>query len=182
MYFAHDTEWALAGAAALVNTYSGGVELLPDRAAFDAWLERYPFTGKHLRTVAELDSVRALRPRLRSIWQTAADPSTAAQIVNDILGETNARPYLTRHDEFDWHLHVTESNAPLADRIGAEAAMGFVDLIRMADLDRLRICAADDCDDVLVDLSRNRSRRFCEAGCGNRTNVAAFRARQRSET
>ena len=47
-----------------------------------------------------------------------------------------------------------------------------------SELDRLRVCAADDCDDVLVDLSKNRSRRFCEAGCGNRANVAAYRARQ----
>jgi predicted RNA-binding Zn ribbon-like protein len=57
--------------------------------------------------------------------------------------------------------------------------MGFVDLIRSDDLGRLRVCAADDCDAVLVDLSRNRSRRYCDTGnCGNRTNVAAYRARR----
>jgi predicted RNA-binding Zn ribbon-like protein len=59
-----------------------------------------------------------------------------------------------------------------------EAAMAFMDVIRMKQLDRLRRCAADDCDDVLVDLSKNRSRRFCDSGCGNRMNVAAYRARQ----
>ena len=47
-------------------------------------------------------------------------------------------------------------------------------------LDRLRRCAGDGCDQVLVDLSRNRSRRFCDAGCGNRANVAAYRARRRA--
>ncbi|MEO6955771.1 MAG: CGNR zinc finger domain-containing protein [Antricoccus sp.] len=31
-----------------------------------------------------------------------------------------------------------------------------------------------------MDLSRNRSKRFCEGGCGNRTNVAAYRARARN--
>jgi predicted RNA-binding Zn ribbon-like protein len=31
---------------------------------------------------------------------------------------------------------------------------------------------------VLVDLSKNRSRRFCEQNCGNRANVAAYRARR----
>ena len=41
--------------------------------------------------------------------------------------------------------------------------MAFVDVIRTGELDRLRVCAADDCDDVLVDLSKNRSRRFCDA-------------------
>jgi hypothetical protein len=59
-----------------------------------------------------------------------------------------------------------------------EAAMAFVDVIRGKELDRLRICAADDCQDVLVDLSKNRSRRFCGGSCANRTNVAAYRARK----
>ena len=44
--------------------------------------------------------------------------------------------------------------------------------------DRLRECAAVTCHDVLVDLSKNRSRRFCEQNCGNRANVAAYRARR----
>jgi predicted RNA-binding Zn ribbon-like protein len=86
---------------------------------------------------------------------------------------------LTKHDDWDWHLHVTEPEASLAHRMGAEAAMAFVDLVRTNDLDRLRHCAADDCDAVLVDLSRNKSRRYCSTGnCGNRMNVAAYRARR----
>ena len=59
-----------------------------------------------------------------------------------------------------------------------EAAMAMVDVIRTDELSRLRHCAADDCSGVLVDLSRNRSRRFCSTACSNRVNVAAFRARQ----
>ena len=39
---------------------------------------------------------------------------------------------------------------------------------------------ADDCADVVLDLSRNRSRRYCSTTCGNREAVAAYRARQRS--
>ena len=42
------------------------------------------------------------------------------------------------------------------------------------------LCAAPDCDFVVIDLSRNRSRRFCDSGCGNRANVAAYRARRRA--
>ena len=38
--------------------------------------------------------------------------------------------------------------------------------------------AGDGCERVIVDLSKNRSRRFCEAGCGNKANVAAYRARR----
>jgi hypothetical protein len=40
-----------------------------------------------------------------------------------------------------------------------------------------------DCDQVLVDLSRNRSERYCDARtCGNRVHVAAYRARRRAGT
>nr|MBA2307838.1 CGNR zinc finger domain-containing protein [Pseudonocardiales bacterium] len=44
------------------------------------------------------------------------------------------------------------------------------------------ICAAEDCRDVLVDLSKNHSRRFCGTSCANRTNVAAYRARKQRLT
>src|SRR4030095_5663457 len=130
------------------------------------------------RTLEELESVRALRPRLRRFW-TVADRDEAAALVNEILGEADARPYLARHDEWDWHLHVTRPDAPLADRVADEDAMAFFDLIRADALGRLRICAAEDCEDVLVDLSKNYSKRYCDTGdCGNRTHVAAYRARQ----
>lgn len=186
MYFAHDSEIALVEAAALVNTLSGGVDpasgtdALAERAGLDEFFRRYPFSGTHLGTEAELSSVRELRGRLRTLWD-AADRGEAAAIVNDILRQADARPYLSKHDQWDWHLHVTEPDAPLAQRIGAEAAMGFLDLIRADDLDRLKICSAEDCTAVLVDLSRNTSKRFCDTGnCGNRINVAAYRARKRT--
>ena len=40
-------------------------------------------------------------------------------------------------------------------------------------------CASPTCRDVFVDLSRNRSRRYCDSRtCGNRLHVAAYRARR----
>jgi predicted RNA-binding Zn ribbon-like protein len=30
---------------------------------------------------------------------------------------------------------------------------------------------------VVIDLSKNRSKRFCDGGCGNRAAVEAYRAR-----
>ena len=179
MYFAHDTELSLAEAADLVNTLSDGEDTLSDQAGLDSYFLRNQFSGAHLRTDEELSSVRALRARLRSLWD-ATDRDDAARIINEILREADARPYLSRHDQWDWHLHVTEPDAPLAHRIGAEAAMGFLDLVRADDLGRLKRCAAEDCSAVLVDLSRNSSKRYCDTGnCGNRANVAAYRARKR---
>lgn len=173
MLFAHDTEVALAAAAALVNTEDDGrLDGLP---GLNAFIAEWGWTGSRRHTEAELESVRALRPRLRRVWHTDVDGAVA--MVNGLLREFNALPQLVKHDEWDYHLHATSPDQPLADRMVVEAAMAFVDVIRTGELDRLRVCAADDCENVLVDLSKNRSRRFCEAGCGNRANVAAYRAR-----
>jgi predicted RNA-binding Zn ribbon-like protein len=43
------------------------------------------------------------------------------------------------------------------------------------------VCAAQNCDSVHVDLSKNRSRRFCSTTCANRVNVAAYRSRQAAQ-
>ncbi len=46
--------------------------------------------------------------------------------------------------------------------------------------ERLRRCEAPDCRRAFVDLSRNRSRRYCDSRtCGNRLHVAAYRARRK---
>ena len=176
MLFAHDTEIALASAAALVNTAREDTDLLPDVAALDEFVQAWGWTGERTHDQAELDAVRQLRPRLEKLWELNEDE--AAALVNALLREANALPQLVKHDIWDYHLHATPSDAPLADRMAVEAAMAFTDVIRTGQLDRLRICAADDCQSVHVDLSKNRSRRFCSTSCSNRTNVAAYRTRQ----
>ena len=176
MVFAHDTEVALAAAAALVNTSSPDEELLPDQAALDEFFRAYGWSGKRVHTKAELRSVQDLRPRLRRLWE--ADEDEVVEIVNTLLRESNALPQLVRHDEWSYHLHATPSVAPLATRMAVEAAMAFVDVVRSGELSRLRICEYPDCGNVVVDLSKNRSKRFCDAGCGNRAAVTAYRARK----
>jgi len=176
MIFAHDTEVALIGAAALVNTADGATERLPDVAALDAFVRHWGWTGRIERSEAELAAVRALRPRLRQFWQLGEDEVVA--LVNQLLRDASALPQLVKHDGWDYHLHASPSDAPLASRMAVEAAMAMVDVVRGKELSRLRICDAADCDFVVVDLSKNRSKRFCDNGCGNRTAVAAYRARK----
>lgn len=175
MTFAHDTDDALVASAALVNTLYDGLLITVDD--LDSFLDRHAFTGARAHDHAELQSVRDLRPRLRAFWNGDLDANAA--LVNDILTEYRALPQLVRHDDVPWHIHAVPFDAPLARRMAVEAAMAMADVVRSNELGRLRICAADDCGDVLVDLSRNRSKQFCEGGCGNRTNVAAYRARSR---
>ena len=180
MLFAHDTEVALAAAAALVNTGRGDADLLPDIAALDEFVQAWSWTGKRAHDQAELGAVLRLRSRLEQLWELNED--AAAGLVNALLREANALPQLVKHDIWDYHLHATPSDAPLADRMAVEAAMAFTDVIRTGQLDRLRLCAADDCRGVHVDLSKNRSRRFCGTSCSNRTNVAAYRIRHAAKS
>ena len=182
MVLGHDTARDLVGAAQLVNTAVRGEETLTDIGALEVFLDKAGFIGRRDGTEAELRQVRALRPRVRAAW-AAPDTGTVVELANRLLREAHARPWLIDHDGWGWHLHVTEMDAPLVDRLAAEAAMAIADLIRAGELDRLRVCAAEDCDAVLVDLTRNRSRIYCDTGnCGNRQHVAAYRARQRGSS
>jgi predicted RNA-binding Zn ribbon-like protein len=177
--FAYDTELGLQAAAALVNTASyDALERLDTVADLDAFVARWGWTGSRKHTKAELQAVQELRPRLGAIW--TADEDGVVEIVNGLLREAHALPQLVTHDEWPYHLHAWTPDHQLADRMAVEAAMAVVDVVRTGELDRLRVCAADDCEDVVVDLSKNRSRRFCDSGCGNRANVKAYRERQRA--
>src|SRR6201998_4344488 len=181
MLFSHDTELTLRAAGALINSDRVGGEQLGDQAALDAYLNSYGWTGRRDHDDAELAAVHVLRTRLGRIWAFANDEKRAVEQVNALLSDTGASPWLTRHKEMpQWHLHLAAVRDPLAQRMGAEMAMALADLVRAGELRRLKICAAPDCDAVVMDLSRNRSRIFCDTGnCANRQHVAAYRKRHR---
>ena len=176
MVFTHDTEASLLAAVALVNT-AAEPDTLTTREALVEFLDEHEFTGTRLGDDAELASVRDLRPRLRAIL--TSDRDVAAGLVNDLLGEEHALPQLVRHGGHDWHIHAVAADAPLASRIAVETAMAMIDVIRADEMSRLDLCADPDCDGLVLDLSRNRSRRFCSTTCTNRAAVAAYRARRR---
>ena len=178
MLFAHDTEVSLAFAATLVNTdvnAGSDIDQLPDVAALDELMSSWNWTGSRTHDAAELQAVRELRPRLRKIWES--DKDEVVVLANGLLLEFQALPQLVKHDEWDYHLHATPSDAPLATRMAVEAAMALVDVVRIDELDRLRICGNYDCSDVFVDLSRNRSKRYCDLSCSNLAAVRAYRSR-----
>ncbi|HET6549666.1 MAG TPA: CGNR zinc finger domain-containing protein, partial [Solirubrobacter sp.] len=74
--------------------------------------------------------------------------------------------------------HAVPSDAPLYRRVAVEVAMAMIDLIRTDELSRLAVCIDDRCEGLVLDLSRNRSRRYCSTACANRNAVAAYRARR----
>src|SRR5215207_7035799 len=175
MLFAHDTEAALLAAVALVNSGEDPDTLASTRQLADFFVE-HTYTGRLDGSEAELEAVRALRPQLRSLMTSSRDD--AVEIVNRMLRDAGALPQLVRHGITDWHLHAVEDDRPLPTRILVETAMAMIDVIRGDEISRFGVCADDTCQGLVLDLSRNRSRRFCSSACGNRAAVAAYRARQ----
>ena len=183
MIFSHDTEITLRAGCVLINTDRIDGERLVDEAALDAYLDGFGWTGRRDHDASELQSIIRLRERVGKIWAAADDEEAAVAQVNALLSDTKAQPWLTRHPEMpEWHLHLASVHDPLWQRMGAELAMALADIIRAGELRRLKICAASDCEAVLIDLSRNRSGKFCDTGnCGNRQHVAAYRERRAQE-
>jgi predicted RNA-binding Zn ribbon-like protein len=173
---AHDTEAALLAAVELVNSGEDPDTLLTIDQV-DAWYARHRYTGRRDRNDAELSDLRAIRPVLRELL--TADRDTAAEMVNRMLADARAMPRLVRHDDIDWHIHAVSGDEPLVRRVLVETAMAMADMVRGDEMSRLAVCADDTCAGIVLDLTRNRSRRFCSTTCANRVAVAAYRARRR---
>jgi predicted RNA-binding Zn ribbon-like protein len=173
--FAHDTNASLAAAVALVNS-AVAPDTLTTLAELDTFFTAHKYSGPRPRTEADLTALRELREPLRTLL--TSDRDTAATLVNAMLAEHRAVPRLVRHDGWDYHIHAIDDDAPFAARVAVESAMAVLDVVRADEMSRLSICADETCDGLVLDLSRNRSRRFCSVTCGNRVAVAAYRARR----
>ena len=180
MHFAPDTEESLEFVVALGNTDPAasrtGLDELTTLEQLATLLRHYGYTGRIDADAAELVEVLQTRDLLRSVWTLGRDDAAAE--LNRMLREARALPQLARHDASDWHLHATDPAAPLAERMRVEASLALIDVIRSNEMGRLRLCEADDCAGLMLDLSRNGSKRFCSVRCGNRMNMIAFRERQ----
>ena len=176
MVFTHDTSQALLAAAELVNTLDepGALSRVAD---LDEFFTRFGYSGRFDGDDVELEAVRSIRPMLRDLL--TRDRDDAAVLVNEVLARDATPPRLVRHDGLDWHVHAVSDDAPLAVRAAVETATAVLDVIRVDEMSRLAVCADEACQGIVVDLSRNRSKKFCSTTCGNRNAVNAFRARRK---
>ncbi|WP_019633462.1 CGNR zinc finger domain-containing protein [Actinomadura atramentaria] len=181
MVFAHDAVHALTAVADLVNTgpAAAGADRLDGLPALRAFTVRNRIGGAAPLTDADVAAARALRDRFHAVFR-AADAAAAVPVVNEIVGRVRPAPRLTDHDGHPWHVHFSAPGAPLGEWLAADCGMALAHVVAAGELERLRGCAAPGCERVLVDLSRNRCRRYCDSRtCGNRLHVAAYRARRR---
>lgn len=170
-------EWSAALAVDLVNTATVGPDALATPHDLRRFLLAHAEPEPVVVTAADLAAVRRLRQRLRQIFE-AAQPADRAEMLNRLLTGNATRPYLTDHDGTAWHLHVSRPGASWAQWLAARTSLGLALVVAGGGIDRLRACAAGDCRAVLLENSRNHTRRFCSPTCATRTRVAAHRARR----
>jgi hypothetical protein len=172
------------GAARLANATLSSVDDVRDHLSGRDWLVTQ-VTERDVRTLQRFQ--RKLRPVFAHGDAGRADDVVAT--VNALLATHRITPLIvpTDVDATDqgttpsgWRLHVADRAASVADLVVAESLMGLATLICDLDPGRLGVCAAHGCTNTYVDVSPNRSRRYCSERCSSRANVAAYRARKRA--
>ena len=126
---------------------------------------------------AALQRAHALRGRLAALWAAADAGEDVTGPVNGLLAEVGALALVQTEEGMVYG--PASQTADAVERLTALAALALAEVVAEGESARLRVCAGEDCGNVLVDASRNRSKRFCdEANCGNRLHVRSYRARQ----
>ncbi|MFC9648907.1 CGNR zinc finger domain-containing protein [Streptomyces sp. NPDC059892] len=186
MLIPHDTRIALDTVVDLVNTAPeedsdgvGGTDGLGDVEALYGFVRSHDISGVGELGNRDLRAVLNVRARFGEVF-AARDPRSAADLINQLVAAAGTTPQLTDHDGYDWHVHYFAPGASVADHLAADCGMALAFMVVAGEQERLRRCEAPDCGHAFVDLSRNRSRRYCDSRtCGNRLHVAAYRARRK---
>lgn len=181
MSFSHDAERALQIVVDLVNTAPefNGTEGLGDVDALQRFVATHHISGVEAVVPSELAEVRRVRSEFGGLFGLT-DVDLAAKRVNSFLSGSRVQPRLTDHDGYGLHMHYFSPGAGLAEHLAVDGGMALAQVVAEGAIDRLRMCEATGCNAVMVDLSRNQSKRYCDARtCGNRTHVAAYRERKR---
>lgn len=114
----------------------------------------------------------ALREAIYRIFSAVADerqPSVAdMDIFNSEFSGLIARSGIVMTESgFQWEW--VEDDEEILDRMLWPVVRSVAVLMMSNDLDRLRECAAGDCNSLFMDTTKNRSRKWCAMkSCGNR--------------
>ena len=181
MDFTHYSNEAAHFAVDLINTKGmpSGREQLTDLDAWKDFLRPYVIQGSDAITERDVEQIKIYRERLREVF--FSEEAGAVERLNAVLRDVGAAPQISDHDGHPWHMHYSAPEAPIAHRIASGAAMGLAMLITERGFGRLGVCHADECLDVYVDTSKNKSRRYCDTTCSTKVNVANHRARKKEE-
>ena len=121
-----------------------------------------------------------LLPRIQTL--PGSDVVTAVTWTNAELTELTISPSLSDHDGNELHIHWTPASATFDDQVLADILMALANELCDNGTKRFGRCAADDCEHLFYDSSRNGSRRFCsDPRCASRTHTADHRKRKKKK-
>lgn len=172
-------------ATELANVMSG--EPLPDVEHLDQheqlrWvLIEHDFVRARAASSDDLDSFADRMVPLARLVRSlpGSELPAVVEAVNAQLEAAAIAPSLSSHDGFALHIHWTPPSTPFAHQVAVDLLMAVAQTLCDHGTRRFGRCAADDCDRVFYDATKNRSRRFCtDPRCASRTHTAAHRARQ----
>lgn len=112
-------------------------------------------------------------------WVAVVDAATdreRADRLNELLAEHTEHPRLTDHAGDGWHIHY-RGRRRLGSMLAVVITVGTAMHLTGRGMDRLGRCAADDCDRVFADVSRNGRQAYCSSRCGTRAAVRRHRNR-----
>ena len=145
-------------------------------------LDDHGFTRAAGASAASIDRLeRRLDGLADSLAQLpGAEAPMVSAWVNEQLDAIELQPSVTDHDGSGLHIHWTTTTATFDDQIMADVLMAVAQEVCDHGTDRFGTCAADDCEHLFYDATRNGSRRFCsDPRCASRTHTADHRRRQR---
>ncbi|PSL00058.1 putative RNA-binding Zn ribbon-like protein [Murinocardiopsis flavida] len=183
----NDYSMGAAVATDLVNTapiVQKAGDTLPDPAALADFLAAH---GLDLGlgggpTEDDVERVHALRGEVRTLVESAGE-ADSVQGANALAARAGGSPALDRDADGRWQWFVAPApQASIADGLAFLIGTGLLGVVRTLSHDRFRSCASPVCEGVFVDTSRAGRRRYCMPElCGNRVNVARYRARRRED-
>jgi predicted RNA-binding Zn ribbon-like protein len=166
----------LALAAALLNATAGTL-LTP--AVLSAAAGEAGYADVHIDP-ADTDLVSSVLPAQRRIFGAVREED-AIEAVNGLLRLAPVRPRLVTGTGGSPTLAMHAPDDAFGVIYLSDFALAAAALAAQGQIGRLQRCAATGCTQVFIDRSRARGRRYCDMRtCGNRTNVAAYRERQRA--
>lgn len=152
------------------------MERIPTPNRLVDWLA---VSGLVVESCSETELERALE--LRESTHAAATaavldgplPAPAVQVINDVSTRGRAAALLTPEGNRHWRLGVTPS---VEDGLSVVAADAIAIIAGERD-GKLSLCASPTCRAAFFDISRSRTRRWCEMNtCGNRQKKQRFNA------
>ena len=128
-------------------------------------------------TPHDLNQLKLLRADLAGVFHHASQGADQAAVdrLNALMMIHPVQPVIAAHDGEPWHVHLAEAGS-VTDRYAAAAVISLTLLLTQLGAQRLGVCAIASCDQVFIDGSSNKSRRYCRPHSAARGNVTSLRA------